>query len=310
VSACRTAFAGAALALLAAAALAGCGFGPGAGTSNVNLDVTSGFGANRIGAVTKSKVPGSETVMRMLERSFRVHTRYGGGFVESIDDHGGSSSRRDWFYYVNGVQAAKGAASTAVHEGDHVWWDLHDWTATDSIPAVVGSFPEPFLHGTGGRRLPTTLECATDVSAACATVSKQLSSVGVRVGSQLLGTGSGTDSLSVLVGTWGDIAPSVAGELIAKGPSYSGVYARFGGRGDALQILDPHGAVVKTLPAGAGLIAATSSQGAPPTWMVIGTSAAGVDAAAKALTATALHDHFALAVQGSTDYPVPLDGSA
>ena len=114
--------------------------------------------------------------MRMLERSFKVTTRYSGGFVESIDGHAGSSSRLDWFYYVNGIEASLGAAGTSVHKGDRIWWDLHDWTATDSIPAVVGSFPEPFIHGIDGRRFPVTLECATDATAACQRVTSELDS--------------------------------------------------------------------------------------------------------------------------------------
>jgi hypothetical protein len=44
-----------------------------------------------------------------------------------------------------------------------------------------------------------------------------------------------------------------------------------------------------------------------PTWLITGTDAAGVTAAAGALTQSALHDHFALAVQGSTRVPVPLE---
>jgi hypothetical protein len=299
----------AAITVVAALGLGGCGFGPGAGTSNVSMTVTRGFGSAQIGQVTKSKVPGSETVMRMLERSFKVQTRYGGGYVESIDGSSGSSSRLDWFYYVNGIQAAQGAATTAVHKGDRVWWDLHDWSATESIPAVVGSFPEPFVHGLGGRRFPTTLECANDVSAACKQVSDALSGEGVPVASQLLGTGSGTDSLSVLVGTWADIQGSVAGALIAKGPSYSGVYARFAN--GSLQLLDPRGTVVKTIPADGGLIAATSNRSSSvPTWMVIGTDVAGVKSAAAAFSAAKLRDHFALAVQGPTDLPVPLRGDS
>ena len=46
-----------------------------------------------------------------------------------------------------------------------------------------------------------------------------------------------------------------------------------------------------------------------PTWLVTGTDAAGVKAAAQAFNGHALHDHFALAVQGGASYPVPLDGS-
>ncbi len=295
----------------AAVAIAGCGLGPGRGTSDVTLTVTRGFGTAQLGSVTGKRVPGSETVMRMLERSFRVSTRYGGGFVESIDGLSGSSSRRDWFYYVNGVQASVGAASTAVHRGDQIWWDLHDWSATESVPAVVGSFPEPFVHGSGGRRLPTALECADDVSAACTQVSNELAGLDVPVARQLLGTGSGTDSLAVVVGTWRDLHDALLAALIEQGPSASGVYARFAGPGgDSLQLLDPDGHVVRTLGTGAGLIAATGSSSSEPTWLITGTDQAGVSAAAAALTPARLHDHFALAVRGATEIPVPLQAES
>ncbi len=298
-----------ATALLAVAS--GCGLGAGAGTSDVSLTVTQQFGSSQIGRVTQAKVPGSETVMRMLERSFHVTTRYGGGFVESIDGRAGSSSRLDWFYYVNGIEATIGAAGTAVHKGDRIWWDLHDWTMTDSVPAVVGSFPEPFLHGSAGRRLPTIIECANDAGSACSRVSDELSRLGIPVSSQLLGTGSGTDSLTILVGTWADVGSSIAGDLIEHGPGSSGVYAKFAGPGgSSLQLLDPRGGVARTLGPGAGLIAATSQSGAPPTWLVTGTDRAGVRAAAAALNQGALADHFALAVQGAARLPVPLEAAS
>jgi len=50
--------------------------------------------------------------MSLLERNAKVSTRYGGGFVQSIQGRAGSSSKTDWFYYVNGVQAPMGAATT------------------------------------------------------------------------------------------------------------------------------------------------------------------------------------------------------
>jgi len=292
-----------------AAVAAGCGLGPGAGTSNVSLTVTSHFGTTPVGSVTARRVPGSETVMRMLERSFRVQTQYGGGFVESINGLEGDSSRHDWFYYVNGIEASQGAASTDVHHGDRIRWDLHDWAATDSVPAVVGSFPEPFQHGTGGKRLPTTIGCAPDASAACSTVSAELKAVGVPVADQLLGTGSGTDSLAVLVGTWRDMRGVIAADLIAEGPAGSGVYARFTGGGTSLQLLDPTGHVAETLGAGAGLVAATRDQVSDPTWLITGTDPAGVTAAASALTPARLRDHFALAVVNGSDVPVPVQAA-
>jgi Domain of unknown function (DUF4430) len=293
-----------------AVAIAGCGLGPGKGTPQVSLTVTRGFGNARVASVADAKVPGSETVMRMLERSFSVTTRYGGGFVQSINGLAGDASRRDWFYYVNGIQAPAGAAATTVHRGDRIWWDLHDWTATETIPAVVGSFPEPFVHGVAGKRLPTAVECASEVTAACQKVSSELGDAGVPVASQLLGTGSGQDSLAVDVAPWRDLKTALVAALIQHGPSTSGVYARFNSAGTELELLDPAGHVVRTLGAGAGLIAATADRSSVPTWLVTGTDRAGVTNAAAALSAGRLRDHFAVAVQGNAVYPLPLDGSS
>jgi hypothetical protein len=246
--------------------------------------------------------------MSMLERHFKVASRYGGGFVESINGQSGSSSHRDWFYFVNGIQAPQGAATTDVHKGDQIWWDLHDWSATDTVPAVVGSFPEPFTTGIGGKKFPTLLNCGPDVQAACNTVGTALHRYGVKAADQLLGTGSGSDSLAVVIGTWNAIKGVIAAQLIASGPRDSGVYARFvGPGGKALELLNPHGDVVRTLRGTAGLIAATGEPSlGQPTWFVTGTDVAGVRAAAKAFTAAKLRDHFAVAVGGSGVIPVPV----
>jgi hypothetical protein len=61
-----------------------------------------------------------------------------------------------------------------------------------------------------------------------------------------------------------------------------------------------------TLGRGAGLIAATTEGSQEPTWLITGTDAAGVAAAAAAFTPAALHGHFALALQGGRRLPVPL----
>ncbi len=299
----------AAVALAIAVAGCGLGLGPGPGTGGVTLTVTEAFGAHQLATIDAAHVPGSETVMRMLERHFQVGTRYGGGFVESINGHTGNASQTDWFYYVNGVQASQGAATTAVHHDDRIWFDLHDWTATESIPAVVGSFPEPFSNGFGGKRYPVTIECASDVPVACKRVTAELSAAGVPVADQLIGTGSGPDTLGVVVGTWHELAPEVAAELIAHGPGASGVYAKFSSpAGSSLELLNPAGKVADTLGAGAGLIAATADSSSAPTWLITGTDVAGVTAASNAFNERSLHDRFALAVQGRTQLPVPLDG--
>jgi hypothetical protein len=304
---------------------AGCGLGPGPGTSEVTLTVTRDFGAARVGRIVEHRVPGGETVLRLLERHFVVAARRGGS-VESIDGLAGVSARRSWFYYVNGVQGgeasgaspegtgaqgSQGAATTAVHKGDRIWWDLHYSLAPLSSPAVVGSFPEPFLHGVGGKRLPTTIECAADAGDACTRVSRELARLGVPAANQVIGGTAGTDSLVVVVGTWRDLGGTFVANLIDHGPAASGVYARFEGSGrSTLRLLGPRGQVVRTLGAGAGLVAATTQGSAEPTWVITGTDLAGVSAAAAALTPARLSDHFSLVVQGSTDTPVPVEGAS
>jgi hypothetical protein len=106
--------------------------------------------------------------MRVLTRNFDVKTRYGGGFVQQIGGIAGGREggrRVDWFYYVNGIEASTGANERRVTAGDRIWWDRHDWGAAMRIPAVVGSFPEPFLSGQNGKRLPVRLDCARAPSA-------------------------------------------------------------------------------------------------------------------------------------------------
>ncbi|MGO9973680.1 MAG: hypothetical protein ACLP01_12930 [Solirubrobacteraceae bacterium] len=295
-------------------ALAGCGLEHGAASPGASITVTRSFGSQSVGTLLQPSVPRGETVSRMLERSFSVSTASNGsgasdgGPIVSVGGFASDSPDWSWSYYVNGIQGSGPPGRAAVHAGDHVWWDLHDDSATGSIPAVVGSFPEPFRDGIGGKRYPTILDCAQDVSSACATVAKLLTREGVPVASQALGGGSSTESLPIAIGTWSDLQGVVAAYLLQSGPASSGVYARFVGvRNPALELLDPDGHVLGTLHGSAGLIAATEQASEDqPTWLVTGTDVAGVDAAAAALTPARLHDRFALAIANGRGYPLPL----
>jgi uncharacterized protein DUF4430 len=297
--------------LTLATGLAGCGLQAGTGGGEARLLITRDFGARQLGARIVQDIPGSETTMRVLRRISSVTTRSGGVVVQSIDglasgrEHGRSV---DWLLYVNGMEADKGALATAVHPGDRIWWDLHDRGAASAVPAVVGQFPEPFLHGAGGKRYPVVLECADDAKDACAAVSDRLAAVGVIAGRQTLGTGVGQDTLRVFVGPWRELRGDAALAQIDRGPGVSGVYARFLRGGAALALLDPSGAVLRTLGAGAGLVAATRYQQQAPTWAVTGTDAAGVAAAARALDERTLARRFALALGPAGDVPLPVGG--
>jgi hypothetical protein len=296
------------VALAALCALAGCGLGAGPAPLGARLDVTRGFGARPLISLRAPRVEGEETVMSLLLRNAAVRTRYGGGFVESIDGRSGGregGDAVDWFFYVDGLLAPKGAAETTLRAGDRVWWDLHDWSAAAEVPAVVGSFPEPFLHGLGGPSKAVRMECARLEGGACRTVAARLRAAQVRVVAAPLATAGSaphTPAVSephtprVLVGPWAALRGSGDARALGEGPGASGVYARPAASGRSIALLDAHGAVVRTLAAGAGLIAAVRSGGAAPEWFVTGTDSAGVERAARDLSETALSDRFAVAV--------------
>jgi hypothetical protein len=301
-------------AALLAVALAGCGLGAGPAPTAIDLTVTRDFGAQPVRSWSAPQVHGQETVMSLLMRNATVTTRYGGGFVQSVNGSSGGSARgqpRDWFYYVNGSEAPQGAAATNVHPGDHIWWDLHDWSQTDSVPAVVGSFPEPFLNGIGGKRLPVRVECAAISSIPCRTVSSRLRALGVPAALAAIGPGDEPETLRVLVGPWSALRGVPAAHQIELGPRSSGVYARLAANGATLTLLNERGAPARTLTAGAGLVAATRYAEEAPAWVITGTDSTGVEHAAHALDAATLAHRFALALApGGGALPAPAASSA
>jgi hypothetical protein len=301
----------ASLLTLGALALAGCGLGAGRTPGSIQLSVTRDFGAGRLQQTSAPKVHGQETVMSLLQRNDAVTTRFGGGFVQSIDGvSGGQEGARpvDWFYYVNGLEARKGAAETSVHPGDHVWWDRHDWSETDHIPAVVGSFPEPFLSGIAGKRLPVRVECATSSSAACRTVTTRLREAGVPAAVAAIGGGGAPHTLRVMVGPWPKVGGDLSTRPILSGPGASGIYARFTRDGRTLTLLHQDGRRGRMLLAGAGLIAATRQAEDAPVWVVTGTDEAGVALAARAFGVPVLQNRFAVAVTAEGPLPLPQAG--
>ena len=128
-------------AVCAAAVLsAGCGAGSGGGTAQVWITRDRGKHV-----VSMDTVPAGLTAMQALDRVADVETRYGGRFVQAIGGaQGNLSARRDWFYFVNGIEADRSAAEVRLRAGDVEWWDLRSWAnGRMSQPVVVGSWPKP-----------------------------------------------------------------------------------------------------------------------------------------------------------------------
>ncbi len=290
--------------LLAALAAAGCGLGAGAGVGGVELTVTREFGATPM-LQRQVEAHESDTVMRVLEGSADITTRYGGGYVQSIEgieeaERGGDPY--DWFFFVDGVESPIGAADYSLRGSERIWWDYRDWSATNHVPAVVGSFPAPFSDGYEGRSHPVAVECEGG-GGACARVRRALADAGVAVAA-----GSPGGAIRVLVGPWARLRSDPAAALIEAGPAESGVYAGFElGQGYRLVGLDPRGKPALDLGPGAGLVAATRRYEAAPTWVVTGGTPAAVQAAAGLLTAARLRDHYAVATEDGKETPLPVE---
>jgi hypothetical protein len=302
------------LLVLAGLGLGACGVGPGeSDREGATLTVTRDFGERVLVQRRAAEVPGGETVMRFLQRNADVDTGYGGRFVDAIGSVRSGRARgeqRDWFYFVNGIEAGEGAAEREVAGGDRIWWDHRDWSAAMRVPAVVGSFPEPFLSGSEGKRYPVRIDCAPDADEHCDAAAGALERAGVEANIAGLGSPAGDELLRVVVGRWQDVRDDNASGMIEDGPRESGVFARvhLGGAAFEIDVLDHGGRVVDTLGSGSGIVAATRFEEQQPTWTVSGTDDAGLARAVRLLTAPTLRNRFAVATDGRAPRALPARG--
>ena len=128
--------------------LPGCGHER-AGSGRASLWITRDRGATVLLVKT---VPAGLTAMQALDKQADISTSYGGRYVQSIEGvEGDISKRRDWFWFLNGIEADRSAADYRLRPGDVEWWDFRSWSREMREPVVVGAFPEPFLHGWDGK---------------------------------------------------------------------------------------------------------------------------------------------------------------
>ena len=295
-----------ALLLGAAVATAGCGVGPGEEVGDVSLTVTRDYGAEAVLPEVTDDASESDTVMRVLDRGAEIETRFGGGFVSSIEGLAEASEdgrRYDWFFYVNGVESPVGAADFTLTGGEAIWWDYRDWSAASRAPAVVGSWPRPLAGGFEGKDHPVALECRGG-GAACAAVQRALGEAGVAVAG-----GSPDAAIRIMVGPWARLRDDPAAAQLEDGPQASGVFADLVKEGDGgyvLEGLGEDGEPGRRFGPSAGLVAATRRYDAPPVWLVTGATARGALAAAGLLSVTHLRDHYAVATEGGAETSMPL----
>jgi hypothetical protein len=222
--------------------------------------------------------------------------------IEGLEAEESGDRSLDWFFYVNGVESTVGAADYSLHGGESIWWDYRDWGAAMRVPAVVGSWPQPFIGGYDGEARPVAVECVGG-GVACAVVDERLEDAGVSVPSR-----PPDDAIRVLVGPWARVREDPAAAQIEDGPQTSGVFANFRSAGGSYRLvgLDEAGDEGRRFGPNAGLVAATRRYEDPPVWVVTGGTVAGVRAAAGLFDAADLRDHYAVASDGGEGMALPL----
>ncbi len=232
--------------------------------------------------------------MDALKRVAEVETKYGGGFVSSIDgvssQYGGAnSSKRDWFFYINGVVSNVGAGDYVLRDGDIEHWDFHDWSFHPFIPAIIGAFPETFQQGFQGKTSPTLIVYSGDFKQAAEVLARQLSQLGVaNVGIRLSGALQEKEKISsnlILLGTMNNELTAELNSNWRRLGFFS--YIEEG----VIVTLNAKGEVSNRYAVEAGLIQATQNPwnskgtgaGENVVWMMTGTDESGIEGAVDVL---------------------------
>jgi len=308
------------LLLLGAVILCGCSTQPGQGSGgNITVRVVStrDLGGSLMFDETID-VPQGTSAMDALKLVSEVETAYGGGFINAIDGirsayTGGGDEKGDWFICANGILSNAGALDYTLHDGDILHCDFHQWSFRTFIPAIIGDFPEPFLHGYEGEVRPTVIAYEDRFEDMASELESMLAGLGVAdVTIQRAGDLEGSTkqhSNLVIIGTSDCDLISELNQAWNR----LGFFVHFE---DGLMVVyDSEGKVEGEYGAGCGVIQATQNPWNPRgigvcenvAWMVSGTDDAGVASAVDAMINRydGFHYAFAAAITDSEVIRVP-----
>jgi hypothetical protein len=151
--------------------LAGCG-GSGGEEGTAQLWVTRDRGAQLL---VEAEVGAGQTLMRALAARADLDTRFGGRYIQSVNGLEGSlDAQRDWFWFVNGYEGDRSAASYRLRDGDVAWVDYRGWQREGEARVVVGAFPEPFVHGYAGVTRPAVVRYEGEQATRAGVIAKSI----------------------------------------------------------------------------------------------------------------------------------------
>lgn len=234
------------------------------------------------------------SILDVLKSGAEVNTKWDGGFVHGIDGlnatSGGLTGKNsDWFYYINGICADVGACEYTMRAGEKVWWDYHAWGSTGlTNPAVVGCYPEPFVHGYRGQTGVTTVMSSDENAALARAVIGALKSKGVAaaecmtLNDELLKNRPGP---IIVLGTWDELKQLPWLDAFNKSFRKNGTSVHF--TDDKVELLDFNGKVQKNCGPNTGVICASAAGlgNHKVMWLLAGTDKDGLENAVNILTA-------------------------
>lgn len=265
----------------------------GVAISEVSVVVTKDFGKEVLLKQTTGIEPGT-TAMDALQMVANVETKYGGGFVSAINGvgseyEGANKSKKDWFFYINGIASNVGARDYVLQDGDIEHWDFRNWSYHQFVPAIIGDFPQPFLSNHKGRVKPTVIAYEQQFKDRAQALAIRLKELGIcEVSAVIYDQLSKVDreqSNLILLGSHDNVFISELNNAHKR----LGFYAYF--QEGKLVVLDAEGKVASEYGTSTGLIQATQNLWNPKgigagenvVWMISGTDADGVKEATGAL---------------------------
>ncbi|MEL7564904.1 MAG: DUF4430 domain-containing protein [Dehalobacterium sp.] len=260
----------------------------------VALKVTRDFGTQVI-FNKKVEIKNNQTIMELLEANLDIETDWDGGFIKGINglisDKGGLSGKRtDWFYYVNGICSDVGADGYAPAPGETIWWDYHLWQSMGSaISAVIGCYPEPFIHGYEGKIGATTIMSTQEKSALAEKLKQALTDQGVKT-VNLSGLDEGKLAKRtgpvIALGEWQELNQVKWLEDFNKAYRKTGTGVHF--TDPEAELVKYNGELDQAVSGSVGVIVATGSGlgDESPLWLVAGTDEKGLEQAINVLVNT------------------------
>jgi hypothetical protein len=258
-------------------------------TPEISLVVTCDFGKTIILEQTV-EINHATTALEALTEAVQVETKYGGGFVSAIDGTGAeyekaTNTKKDWFFYVNGMASNIGAGNYILQNRDVEQWDFRNWGYHQFVPAMIGAFPQPFTGGFQEKHKPTIVACEPDFTEQAKAIVEKLHNMGatgvtVKECSDLTGIDREENNLILIAGKENPL-------IIDLNNAYKklGFFAYF--NGEKLVVLDDAGSVVREYLNNCGLIQATQNPWNPGgigacesvIWLISGTDIGGIHAA-------------------------------